>query len=160
MNQFLAVLLTLAVEAAASGFVVAAPRPAHTAVRLERGPCERRCAVYSVTLYGDGRVVYVGQHFVRKAGTVKTRVEPDAVREIVQRLEALTFFDLKDSYGADPGDCVQRGEDTPGATLTLTVDGRTKTVQHNVGCVGPVTSHLTDIATAIDRVAQTGRWIK
>jgi Domain of unknown function (DUF6438) len=127
---------------------------------LERGPCEARCAVYRLTLDGDGHVVYVGQHFVRKAGRATAQVPSDAVHRIVQELQALDFFALKDAYGADPGDCVARQEDAPPAALTLSIDGRSKTVRHNVGCVGPVASRLTEIAAAIDRLAGVGRWTK
>ncbi|MEW6639712.1 MAG: DUF6438 domain-containing protein [Pseudomonadota bacterium] len=129
-------------------------------ITLERGPCEARCAVYRLTLEGDGHVVYLGRHFVHKAGRATARVQPDAIRQIAQQLQALDFFALKDAYGRDPGDCVTRQDDAPTATLTLNIDGRSKTVQHNVGCTGPIASRLTDIAAAIDRVAGVNRWTK
>jgi Domain of unknown function (DUF6438) len=127
---------------------------------LERGPCEARCAVYRLSLDGDGHVVYVGQHFVHKTGRATARVPSDAVLRIAQELQALDFFALKDAYGADPGDCVARHDDAPPAALTLSIDGRSKTVRHNVGCVGPVASRLTEVAAAIDHIAGVGRWTK
>jgi hypothetical protein len=162
MNRSTIALLIFVVQAAACCSALGAPlpHPSDTSVSLERGPCERRCAVYGVTLYGDGRVVYVGRYFVRKAGTLKARVNPAAVREIVQQLVALTFFDLKDTYGADPGDCLEQAEDAPRVTLSLTVENHRKIVRHGIGCVGPVTSRLTEIAVAIDRLAGTAQWIK
>jgi hypothetical protein len=97
---------------------------------------------------------------VRKAGIRRAQVNPAAVREIVQQLEALTFFELKTSYGTEPRDCLERDEDAPRVTLSLTIERRTKIVRHSVGCVGPVTSRLTEIAAAIDRIAGTGQWIR
>ncbi|MGO4711107.1 DUF6438 domain-containing protein [Bradyrhizobium sp. 2TAF24] len=129
-------------------------------ITLERGPCEARCAVYRLTLDGAGHVVYVGGHFVHKAGRATARVQPDAVHQIARELEALDFFALKEAYGRDPGDCVARQDDAPTAALTLNVDGRHKTVQHNVGCTGPVASRLSEIAAAIDRLAGVSRWTK
>jgi hypothetical protein len=129
-------------------------------VTLERGPCEARCAVYRLTLDGDGHVVYVGQYYVHKEGRATARVPSDAVHRIAQELRALDFFALKDAYGADPGDCVARRDDAPSAALTLGIDGRSKTVRFNVGCAGPVVSRLTEIAAAIDRLAGVSRWTK
>jgi hypothetical protein len=139
----------------------ARPQPAiDTVISLERGPCERRCAVYRVTLYGDGRAVYIGQHFVRKTGTVKARVKPAAIHQIVQQFEVLNFFELKDVYGAAAEDCIERHDDAPPAELTLTIQGRTKTVRHSVGCLGPITSRLTELAAAIDHLVGTRLWVK
>lgn len=134
--------------------------PSGIVITLERGPCEARCAVYRLTLEGNGHVVYVGQHFVHKTGRATARVPADAVHRIAEDLEGLDFFALKDAYGRDPGDCVTRHDDAPAATLTLTIGGRSKTVQHNTGCTGPIASRLTDIAAAIDRLAGVGRWTK
>jgi len=134
--------------------------PTDTVISLERGPCERRCAVYRVTLYGDGRAVYIGQHFVRKTGIVQARVKTAAIHQIVKQFEALNFFELKDVYGTAAEDCVEWHDDVPPAQLTLTIQGRTKTVRHNVGCLGPITSRLTELAATIDHLVGTRLWVK
>jgi hypothetical protein len=113
-----------------------------------------------VTLYGDGRVVYIGQHFVRKTGTVKARVNPAALQQILHQFQLLNFFELRDAYGAAAEDCIERHNDAPPVELTLTIQGRTKTVRHNVGCLGPISSRLTELAMAIDHLVGTRLWIK
>ncbi|HEY0439484.1 MAG TPA: DUF6438 domain-containing protein, partial [Xanthobacteraceae bacterium] len=63
---------------AAVGHAAAQPTdaPADTVIALERGACERRCAVYSVTIRGDGSVTYEGRHYVRTTGIKRSRISP------------------------------------------------------------------------------------
>jgi hypothetical protein len=157
MRWLAIILISLAAGAAAAQD---AKTRADVTVSLERGTCERRCPVYRVTLHGDGRLTYEGRHHVRKAGTVQARVPPAEVRRLLQDFEALDFFALRDIYGGEPGDCRELREDAPRSALTLSRGGQSKTVRHNVGCIGPVTSRLTELGEAIDRLADTKRWTR
>jgi len=160
MRRWLAIALFTFTAQAAIAQTAAPGAGADATITLERGACERRCPVYSVTVRSDGSAVYDGKHYVAKTGTEKTRVDAKAVRALVQEFESLDFFALRDVYGGEPGDCTERKPDLPRATLTLKLDGRSKSVRLSVGCVGPVTSRLSALGQAIDRLAETERWTK
>src|SRR5262245_12821683 len=58
--------------------------PADTIVTLQRGGCEKRCAVYKLVLFADGTVIYDGQYYVRRAGVVVDKVSVDVIAALVE----------------------------------------------------------------------------
>jgi hypothetical protein len=149
---------------ATAGHAAAQPTdaPADTVIALERGACERRCAVYSVTIRGDGSVTYEGRHYVRTTGTKRSRISPAAVAELAAAFEAEGYYRLADQYGmaGSTEGCTELRSDAPIAKTSIVSGGRTKTVAHHHRCVGTFSEPLKRLETAIDRAANTAQWIK
>lgn len=132
-----------------------------TLIVLQRGACEQRCAVYRLVIFADGTVIYEGRYFVRRAGLVKSSIPPEALEKLANDLDSAGFFQLADNYGYGNKDQCQSFESgEPGAILTLSYHGHSKTVLHNHGCTGSVPSRLTDLEDKIDRAVGTAKWIK
>jgi hypothetical protein len=153
----LCALPALAGRAAAADPVV----PADTVITLQRGGCEKRCAVYKVVVFADGTVIYDGQYYVRKTGVVRDKVAVEQVRKLVDDFQAAGFFDLKDDYGAaTTARCAEVRSDGPLAIMTVVSGGRSRSVTHDHRCLGPVPSQLRELEDRIDRLANTVRWIR
>lgn len=161
MKILYAIVIGLLAAAPRAGAQGAAAPPADTVITLERGGCERRCAVYAVTIRADGSVAYDGRHYVRATGRKRSRIAPAAVAELVAAFAAAGFYDLQDQYGMQGGkECTELRRDGPVARTSIQAAGRTKTVVHDHRCVGSFSEPLKRLETAIDRAANTAQWIK
>lgn len=127
-------------------------------VTLERGPCYGTCPVYSVAIDADGAVTFEGQRHVESTGTSTHRIDSSAAAALMHSLEAEGFFDLADRYVYKAAACGPYHTDAPVVKLTLVLDGRTKTVEHDQGCQDAPES-LGRMQARIDSVAGVSRWI-
>lgn len=132
-----------------------------TLIMLQRGACEQRCAVYRLVIFADGTVIYQGEHFVRRAGLIKSGVSPAALTRLIGDIETSGFFQLEGNYGyANKDRCDSIDSDGPTAILTVSNRGRAKTILHNQGCVGTASKRLTELEDKIDRAVGVAKWIK
>lgn len=67
-------------------------------IQLRRTGCYGSCPVYSVHLYGDGRVEYRGDLYVSALGIRKYRVAPSTVAGLTRRFFEKGFFSFCASY--------------------------------------------------------------
>lgn len=67
-------------------------------VTFERTPCFGRCPTYSVALFEDGTVIYLGLANVNQLGIRVLEVEPDTIARIVQAAEGYGYFEWADAY--------------------------------------------------------------
>ena len=67
-------------------------------ITLQRTACFGTCPDYTVTLTGDGTVIYSGRQFVRTPGDHTWKIDAAAVRALAREMEAAGFFELQDTY--------------------------------------------------------------
>jgi ankyrin repeat protein len=121
-------------------------------MKLSRTECFGACPSYEVELTGEGRVSYQGTNFVALRGRHGATVDQGVVKDLVERFRRADFFTLNDAYRAPI-------TDNPTYTVSLTVDGRTKTVEDYVGLAGGMPDAVHDLENAIDRAAGSDRWL-
>jgi hypothetical protein len=138
----------LAAGAGAAGSTAITP----FSVKLTRDPCFGSCPIYSVTVHGDGRVVYVGTRFVAAAGTRRARISPAAVKRLRKGVSRARVFGLASRYDRS------NVSDLPAARLTVRVGPRTKRIYHYFGDMG-APKRLWTLECLIDTVARTSRWV-
>jgi hypothetical protein len=137
-----------------------APAP-DTLISLQRGACEARCAVYRVMIFADGTVIYDGQHFVRRAGLIRSGVSPEVLAALLKEFESAGFFDMETNYGYGGTDhCDKIDGDGPAAILSVSSGGRSKTILHNHRCVGAAADRLTKLEDKVDLAVGAAKWIK
>lgn len=128
-------------------------------IALERTPCFGRCPAYSVTVRGDGTLLYEGRSDVRVTGEATRTARPEAVRTLLARFAAVDFLALHGEY-------TMPVTDLPSTILTLRVNGREKRVVNywakGIDDAPDVDVHrmLDVLAEAVDRAASTDRWVK
>lgn len=74
---------------AASGSVV---------ITLQRTACFGLCPVYTLNLYEDGTVVYLGLQNVAVTGVQVSQIDPGSVQMLTQMMTATGYFDWQDEY--------------------------------------------------------------
>jgi hypothetical protein len=134
-------------------------------ISLRRTACFGRCPIYEVTLFGDGRVVFKGERFVRVEGEAEGSVEQEQIVELLNALYQNYFFDLRDSYNGRPGAYLENGQvsvsevritDLPSQILRVRIGNYEKRVGHSAG--GP--SGLGELIKRVDEIAGSERWVK
>jgi len=118
-------------------------------ISLERTPCFGFCPDYTVTVFGNGMVVYEGRNFVAVEGAQKALIPQEDVRELVNEFYRVGFFNFNDAY-------TDSATDLPSQTTSITIDGETKSV-FRYGSKPPGLIILED---KIDETAQTEKWVK
>jgi hypothetical protein len=162
MKLLMTCVLALTVAGPSQGQVSRTKEPSpDTLITLQRGACENRCAVYRLVIFADGTVIYEGRHFVRRAGLIKSGISPEVLNKLIADLEAGGIFQLDDNYGyGNNNGCESIDPDGPMAILSVSNQGRSKTVLHHHRCVGPVPDRITEMEDRVDRAAGVVKWIK
>ena len=121
-------------------------------VRLQRTACFGACPVYSVTVHGDGRVVFVGERFVTAKGVRRATLSKTQVQRLVKGVQQARVFQLANRYDQ------MSVTDLPSAILTIRVGSRTKRIYHYQGD-RRAPKRLATLECLVDRTARTTRWI-
>ncbi len=127
-------------------------------VTMERGPCFGTCPVYRVGLAADGSVTFEGIRFVEHTGSATTTIAPESVATLLRSLEADGFFSLAERYTYGEKACGAYHTDAPRVVLTVQLDGRTRTVEHDHGCA-EAPAALRAMQERVDSVAGVARWV-
>ncbi|AIC14189.1 DUF6438 domain-containing protein [Nitrososphaera viennensis] len=118
-------------------------------ISLERTPCFGFCPDYTVTVFGNGTVVYEGRNFVYAKGEQRAQIAQSDVKELVDEFYRVGFFSMKDRYEAQV-------TDLPSQTTSITAGDATKSVYR----YGPEPQRLVMLEDKIDEVAKTAQWVK
>lgn len=122
-------------------------------ITLERTACFGTCPVYSLTIQGDGTVVYEGKDFVEVKGTAEKTISQDQIDKLVTEFEKADYFSLKDSYTE------RTITDAPTVTTSISISGKTKTIEHYRGDEN-APERLTQLEDKIDEIVNSDQWIK
>jgi Domain of unknown function (DUF6438) len=124
-------------------------------IELSRGPCFGSCPVYTITVRGDGRVVYIGRQGhsrreTRKSGTIGR----EKIEQILETLDRARFTALDDR-------AFSWGFDSPSVGVGVSVDGKTKRVVSDAGFVGSPNGRQDRFVQAtreIDGILESTEW--
>jgi len=120
--------------------------PSEILASLDRGPCNGNCPVYSVIIYRDGSIEYIGSQFVAVQGFARAHLSGRELDRLQALFERAHFAELGGSYERDH--CI----DSPHVSMSY----REKSIQH---CTGPgVPPALTELEAAFARLVRVKRW--
>jgi hypothetical protein len=134
-------------------------------ISLQRTHCYGPCPVYSVTIWGNGRVEFIGYEFVNTIGKKTYSIASKSVDSLVQKIFAMNFFSLNDSY-VDVRSLQKRPDGGVDTIITVVSDLPSKYIKVKIGKIeksvhdyyaGPKT--LDELEREIDRIAKTSQWI-
>lgn len=100
--------------------------PEDLLITMRRDPCFGFCPIYSVTVYGNGTVVYEGEHHVNVKGKRVYQISDEKIMELLVEFERADYFSLKDRYEAPV-------TDLPATATSITMEGETKSVYNYHG---------------------------
>jgi uncharacterized protein len=119
-------------------------------VVLVRHGCYGRCPQYTVTVFGNGRVLYEGEEFVRVKGRAKTNISHKALDDLIMKINEIDLF------GYEPREMQACVEDAPHASITVSEPGREKHIEDQ--CIDGG-QEIRELEAAIDKTVQIQRWI-
>ncbi len=127
------------------------------AVALERGACRGYCPTYGITLFGDGRVQFVGTRHVRQIGVDSSRVAASAVSALRLAFASRNFSSLPAEIQQGAKACGDYATDLPTAVLTVHDETGTHRVRYDEGCRG-MPAMLDTLSRMVDSVSGSARW--
>lgn len=148
MMKYLVAILLLLV-AGCSSTMTAPLNTSDAVITLERTACFGACPVYSITIYGNGTVIYHGESFVNVTGVATRQIAPEKVHALVAEFYRINYFSLKDQYSSDV-------TDMPSQITSITIAGSSKRVENYVS--GPQV--LFQLEDKIDETAGSADWTK
>lgn len=142
---------------------VPSPAPADSGsgdtILLRRSGCFGRCPEYSLTIAGDGGVVFDGQRYVSAPGRHQGRADAAKLAQLRQLLRDPATRQLRDIYHPGASGCDGWATDMTSVTLDWTLGGEHRHFEHYLGCRNPAT-RLREIAAAIDAAAESEQWTR
>jgi len=149
--------------------------PPDTVITLERiADAFNNGTEYRLTINSDGTVVFkrFANHFVdisdpraRASEPLQGRISIEKVAMLLVEFERIKFSSLKDRYAKTEDGCPSVWTDAGGAEVSLTINGKSKTVAHYHGCreenlSSPYPADLTQLELKIDEAVNIQQWLK
>jgi hypothetical protein len=126
-------------------------------ITLRRTACLGSCPVYSLEIYEDGFIRYVGTEFVQYTGERRAAIPRQAVENLIASFLRANYFALRNNYETYRARDGRLSDISDGSTryTSLRVGTRRKSIRDYA--FAP--KRLMDLEDEIDRVANTERWI-
>ena len=123
------------------------------------------CPSYTVSIHGDGRVVYEGRKNVTTLGQRETTIEPQRVLDLLSHIYRVRFFSMDDDYTYSEQPSIFRGElvvlrNVATDTSTTTITVRIRDYQKRIAWSTLEPEALLTIRSRIQEVSGVDRWIK
>jgi len=149
--------------------------PPDTVITLERiADAFNNGTDYRLTITSDGTVVFkrFANHFVdisdpraRASEPIQGKIPIEKVAVLIAEFERIRFFSLKDRYAKAEDGCPSEWTDAGGAEVSLTINGKSKTIAHYHGCreenfASPYPTDLTKLELKIDEFVNIQQWLK
>jgi len=95
-------------------------------VTMERETCFGDCPAYSVQVYSDGTVIYVGKVNVKEIGEKRFKISQETIQAVIKEFQRINYFSLKDRYDVD--ETGMSVTDQPTTTTSICLGGKRKRV--------------------------------
>jgi hypothetical protein len=124
------------------------------------------CPAYQVTVDRTGSVSFVSRNPRDSSRAAAGGVAPSVLDSLYARAVRIGFFALPDTLVGNPTYCARQATDLPGATVTITTNAGTKSVNDYHGCAANIPaaseqlSELRIFEAAIDTLTGSSRWIQ
>lgn len=109
--------------------------------------------VYSLTIHGNGSVIYNGIKNVDTSGIQSYQIPKDKARELANEFINIYYFALKDNYSNS-----SNASNLSMVTTSISMNGRTKTVVDDKSSYAP--QPLRALEDKIDQVTNSKRWLE
>jgi hypothetical protein len=129
------------------------PRDSAVITMQRNGTANGLFPIYSLTIYGNGSVIYKGIKNVETSGIQTYQIPKDRARELVNGFINIYYFALKDKYSDS-----SNASNLPVVTTSINMDGKTKTVLDNHSSYAP--APLRALEDKIDQLTNSKQWIE
>ncbi|MGB0388596.1 MAG: DUF4377 domain-containing protein [Ardenticatenaceae bacterium] len=120
-------------------------------ITLERTACFGTCPIYTVTVYGDGRVEYEGTDYVDVTGAQSSNIGVGGVSQLVEAFAEAGYFEWNDAYTNI------YVSDMPTVITSMTLEGQTKRIERYEGDQS-APLELVKLENLIDTSVNSAQW--
>jgi hypothetical protein len=120
-------------------------------IKLTRTRCFGTCAAYELEIDGNGNVVFEGEYPV--SAERRGFVSQAALEGLVDKFRTANYFSLCPSYRLG-------ATDLPAFTTSISIDGKSMSVQDYGGFQVGMPVSVREIEDAIDEAAGTSKWLR
>jgi hypothetical protein len=131
---------------------------ADSRVTMQRLPCFGTCPMYTVEVDAGGAVAFTGERFVATMGRATRTIPARDAAALLQHLSDAGFLALAERYTHESKACGSYHTDAPRVIMTLVLNGRSKTVEHDYGCADAPAA-LRTMQERVDSVAGVAAWV-
>ena len=128
------------------------------AVRLERQPCYGRCPEYTVEVFFDGRVRYVGNKNVQVLGEQSANIAVADVSALLKLFADAGFATADSAYVEGSPRCGRYFTDGPHAVIGAHLGNTFKSVHIDAGC-SERPQYFSTLAAQVDSVTRAHLWV-
>jgi (2Fe-2S) ferredoxin len=121
-------------------------------ITLERTPCFGMCPVYSVSIFEDGTVIYIGINHVAVTSVQTSSIEQSELDWLVQEMELSGYFEWQDEYTH------MLVTDQPTVITSISTEDNYKRITRYDGDPNAPVG-LLRFEDRIDRVVNTAQWV-
>lgn len=147
--------------------------PKDTLIILERDPGffgkvgTSSCPFYKLTIFADGKVELEPKEYkfnatkIVSGEVIKSRISKEQLKELIAEFEKIDFYSLKSTFENEneTENCPSYGTDAPTTKTSITINGKTKQIEHYQGCRGTeALSQLTNLEDKIDEIVNIKQW--
>ena len=104
--------------------------PTNAVARIQRTPCFRRCPIYTLTVYKDGRAEYFGKNFAPREGKWTAAVSLELMEQLKVFANEIGYFELENVYDKEAV------TDVPSTITSLRTEAGLKTVVNRFDAPG------------------------
>lgn len=122
-------------------------------ITLRRTGCFGTCPSYSLTIFGDGTILYKGDRYVRYCGEDRGHIPAVIVLQLVNAFRGADYFNLFDRYESNL-------TDFPTYITSIAFDDKAKSVVDYDGVHTGMPEVVDDLENSIDRLAGPTIWAK
>jgi len=122
-------------------------------ITLERTACFGTCPIYTLTIHGDGTVVYEGKDFVKIRGIEESIISQEKIEKLILEFDRADYFSLNDNY------VEHTITDAQSVITSITIDGKVKIIEHYHGDLSAPET-LSNLEDKIDEIANSNQWVK
>lgn len=108
---------------------------------LEKTMCRGQCPVYSMSIFENGLVKYIGEKNVEKIGSFEKTLSNAEIQSLKTTFNQADFFSFEDEYTAQV-------TDLPSTYISYTLNGRTKKIRDYYGAPDSL-KQLEDMLVAV-----------
>ncbi len=120
---------------------------------------------YRLKVTADGTVFFEKFEDFKPAKTIKSRITCEKVMLLIAEFKKINYFNLKDKYEREEDGCPGVWTDRGGAMTSITINGRSKSINHYHGCTEGLPNaiyprELAELENKIDEIVGTKQWLK
>ena len=119
-------------------------------ITLQRTGCRGHCPWYTLTVFGDGSIVYNGYDYVEYCGEYQGHVSSEVVHQLVDLFDSADYFNLFDRYG--------QAFDGAAYITSITFDDQSNAVVDEIGLHAGMPEIVVTVENGIDRLAGPTVW--